>query len=196
MSFLDYVLPWKAVPNMIKDVKKASSMDGKGKYDSVWGAIGKYADPGGALMGDKWMDFFHGKIPREMNRAVQPWNEFHMKYLDPLAMSGVTPDGMRDAAKYKGADVTAAALGATALGMFSGLGAGGSGGGVGGPGGGSGSMWADPNTYMGLLQSPNQQQPQAGPPPRASARYGLLGQAEPALPPLVRNRQRDWYRYI
>lgn len=176
MSVWDYVLPWKAIPNMVKDVKDASSLDGKGKdkYDSVFGAIGKYADPAGALLGDKWMDFWHGEIPAKMNQAVRPWNEFHMKYLDPVAMAGGMPKEMEDAAKYKGADVTAAALGATALGMMlggaAGAGGGAGGGGAGGgTGGGASSMvnpWQQAAGQLGsMLQEagkPQPLQPQAG----------------------------------
>lgn len=200
MSFFDYVLPWKAIPNMIKDVKGASSTKGGKKYDSVFGAIGKYADPAGALFGDKWMNFFHGTVPREMNRAIQPWNEFHMKYLDPLAMAGVTPQEMRDVGKYKGADATAAALGATALGMFSGIG--GAGGGGGGSGGGIGSMnWQDPNTYMGLLQFPGQSPQQDAQPGPV---YAPRGRTQSAARPMglistqiPRNSASyNWYRHI
>jgi hypothetical protein len=185
MSFWDYTLPWKAVPNMAKDVKKAWKGTGKNRHDSFVGAIGKYADPGGALLGDKWMDTFHGKIPREVNRALEPVGEFHRDNLDPLyKVWGDTKFGkaVTDQAVNKGGDwsavITGGVLGAGALGGgAAGGGAGGSaapaggaggaggagaGGGTSGTSGGSfgnfGSMdWSSPSTYMKFAQNMPQQ---------------------------------------
>jgi len=193
MSFWDYLLPWKAIPKMVDEVKDASTTKGKGKYDSPLGVIGKYGDPFGALLGDNVQNFMHSTIPREANRAMQPWNELHMKYLDPLTMSGVVGKTGTDAAKYKGADLTALALGGTALGMAmggaggAGAGGGGAGGGAGGSGtGGSGAPWSqnwgamdwsDPNTYMQLGQQYGGMMPQGGQQPQQEP------PRNPGLPP-------------
>jgi len=174
MSFWDYTLPWKAIPNMAKDVSKAWKGTGSNRHDSFLGAIGKYADPGGALLGDKWMDFAHGTIPREVNRALEPVGEFHRDNLDPLyKVWGDTKLGkaITDQGVNKGGDwsalITGGVLGAGALGGAGGAatptpaapsaGAG-SGAGSGTSGGSFGSMnWSDPNTYMTLAQNMPQQ---------------------------------------
>jgi len=178
MSFWDYVLPWKAVPNMVRDVKEASDLDGKNKNKSIFGAIGKYADPGGALLGDRWMDFWHERVPERVNEYLQPVGAFHRKYLDPIAMA--LPEDHKaqkvaDFGENKGGDALAAVLamyfGGAALGGLSGFGGGGGAGGAGGGGGGFGGLnfgsmnWSDPNTYMQMAQLMPQQQQQAPPPP-------------------------------
>lgn len=139
MSLWDYLLPWKAIPNMAKDVKKAWEGEGKNRHDSVFGAIGKYGDPFGALMGDNWMEFFHEKIPREVNRAMEPAVQLGHN-LNPLYHYGKSNDSdtlnaVHDFGSNKGGDVLAAVLGAVAGGgaLLGGAGAG-AGGGAGGAG--------------------------------------------------------------
>lgn len=167
MSFWDYTLPWKAIPNMAKDVKKAWGTEGKGKHDSFVGAIGKYADPFGALMGEDVQKFAHETVPREVNRALQPVGEFHRDNLDPIyKVAGDTEWGkaITDQGVNKGGDWSAiiggGAIAGTALG---GGGAGGAGGGSSGGGlfgGGGGSAQSN---YAQLLRGggmmPQQQQP-------------------------------------
>lgn len=188
MSLWDYLLPWKSIPNMIHDVKDASKYTGKDKNASIFGAIGKYADPGGALLGDKWMNFWHGTVPEQVNQSLEPLNKFNRKYLDPIAK--IVPKDSKlqnvpDFVQAKGGDVAAAISGAILGGgaLLGGMGAGSaSGGGAAGSGtaapSSSGGMfnfgqmdWHDPNTYVNLYQQyggllnqgQGQQQPQQSP---------------------------------
>jgi len=155
MGLLDYILPWKAIPNMARDVKSAFGGEGKNRHDSFLGAIGKYADPAGALMGDKWMNFFHGTIPREVNRALEPVGQFH-RNLDPIyQFGGKNTQVGRDITNLgmgKGGDISAlvaaAVVGGGALG--------GAGGGAGGGSSGWGSMMGMPSMPQ---QQPQQQMP-------------------------------------
>lgn len=199
MSFWDYVLPWKAIPNMIDDVKDAASTKGKGKYDSVFGAIGKYADPAGAVMGEDVLNFAHGTVPREVNRAFQPFMDFNREKLDPIYRFGgkeaVGPE-FKGITSTKGGDLNALAAAIT-------VGAGALGGGAGGAGGsGSGGGfqapwsqdwgamdWSNPQTYMqlqqqygGMMPRGQQQQAQAQPP-----QQGLL---YPQMNPEEERRRR------
>lgn len=191
MSFWDYVLPWKAIPNMVEDVKKASKTSGKGKYDSVFGAVGKYADPGGALLGDKWMDFFHGTVPREVNRAFQPFMDFNREKLDPIYRFGgkeaVGPE-FKNITSTKGGDLNALAAAITFGAGALGGGAGGAGGGGSGGGGFGSSMpwnqnwgamdWSDPSTYMNLYQQ------YGGMMPQGQGQQRGLGQPQVAYQPM------------
>jgi hypothetical protein len=138
MNVLDYFLPWKSIPAMIKDVKGTSDAKGKDRHDSVFGSIGKYGDPFGALMGKKWQNFFHGTIPREVNRALEPVGKFHRQYLDPVAMSLPKDHSLQripDWVQAKGGDASAIVGGLVAGGAA--LGAAGAGGGGGGAAGGA-----------------------------------------------------------
>ncbi len=115
MSVWDYLLPWKAVPNMIKDVKDVAKPSGKNEHGSIVGAIGKYADPGGALLGDRWMEFWHERVPAKVNEYLEPVGEFHRKYLDPIAMAAPEDSKLQkvpDFVQAKGGDSVAAVLGA------------------------------------------------------------------------------------
>lgn len=150
MSLGDYLLPWKAVPNMVKDVRATFDGGKKGRHDSFVGAIGKYADPGGALLGDKWMNFAHGTVPREVNRALEPVGQAH-RNVDPIYQFGgknselgrsITGLGMN-----KGGDIsaliTAGVLGAGALG-----------------GGGAGASSSSGGGWQQWASMPQQQQQQ------------------------------------
>lgn len=177
MSLGDYLLPWKAVPNMIRDVKGTfDDKKGKGRHDSFIGAIGKYADPIGALLGDNWMEFWHEKVPREVNRALEPVGEFHRDYLDPIWIAGGKNTdwgkSITDLGTSKGGDFSAliggAVVGAGALG---GAGAGGAGGGAGGAGGGGGSMFGQFGGFNPMSMMGQQQPPQGLIQPRRTYRY-------------------------
>lgn len=139
MSFWDYVLPWKAIPNMAKDVKAAWSGDGKNRHDSFVGAIGKYADPFGALLGEDVQNFMHGTIPREINRALEPVGKFHRDNLDPIyKVAGDTEWGkaITDQGVNKGGDWSALIAAAVAGAGAAAGGAAGSASGAGGAGAG------------------------------------------------------------
>lgn len=185
----DALIPWKSIPNMAKDVKKAWNGEGKDRHDSFLGAIGKHADPFGALLGEDVQGFLHDTVPREANRALEPVGEFHRDNLDPMyKLFGDTEWGkaITDQGVNKGGDwsalITGAVLGGGAL---AGGGAGGSsgggaagmspygpyasgyqlpaGGGSGGAGAtpaGGGMNWSDPNSWMQMARGmPSQQQP-------------------------------------
>lgn len=177
MNLGDYLLPWKAIPNMVKDVKAASKTkdeDGKKNYDSVFGAIGKYADPFGALLGDNWMDFWHGTVPREVNRIGSDFSEFHREKLDPIwRLGGKRAVGGYDGDFYnitdtKSGDISAAILASVLGGMALGGAAGGSSGGSGfsNPYNFSNMDWTNPQTYTRLqgMMPQQQQQMQYQPP--------------------------------
>ena len=202
MSFLDYVLPWKAVPNMIRDVKAAgggSKDDENGKrrrnHGSVVGAIGKYADPAGALLGDSWMNFWHNRLPTKMNEYASgvaqkdPMIQFDRKY--GLGQKGSPLRGVSNFAEDRPADTTAMVLGAIFGGGALLGGAGGAGGG-GGTAAGSGNIWANPNTYMQFANAIPQQQPQQQPPPSLIARQPTAAQRVPLFipPQLLSTQQR------
>lgn len=196
MSIGDYLLPWKAIPNMIRDVKEAGggSKDGKGKegeegskkrqrnHSSVVGAVGKYADPLGALFGDRWMEFFHERLPSQMNEYASgiaqkdPFIQADRKW--GLGRKGSPLRGVSNFAEDRPADTTALVLGsifgggALAGGMGGGSAGGGGGAAAGGgtSGGGFGGFnfanmnWQDPNTYMQLMGNmPGGQQQQVPP---------------------------------
>ena len=184
MSLGDYLLPWKAIPNMIRDVKDAGggSKDGEdGKrernHSSVVGAIGKYADPVGALLGDSWMDFWHDRLPTKLNEYASgiaqkdPFIQLDRKY--GLGQKGSPLRGVSNFAEDRPADTTALVLGAifgggAALGGAGGGSAGGGASAGGSSGGFAGLNWSDPNTYMQLAQAMPQQgaqQPPPAPPP-------------------------------
>jgi hypothetical protein len=140
MSFGDYVLPWKAIPNMIRDVKDAGGKgkDGKKNHGSVVGAIGKYADPFGALLGDRWMEFAHERLPTQMNEwgsgiaKHDPFIQLDRKY--GLGQKGSPLRGVSNWAQDRPADtaaiVTGAVLGGGALAGAWGGGSAGSAGGM------------------------------------------------------------------
>lgn len=201
MSLGDYLLPWKAVPNMIRDVKDAG---GKGSgHKSVVGAVGKYADPFGALLGKNVQEFMHEKIPTQVNESLSgiakkdPMIRFDRKY--GLGQKGSPLRSVSNWAQDKPGDtaaiVTGAILGGGALaGAWGGGAAGGAGGGAAG-GGTAAPAQAGWTQYArlgagGMQQQPQQQQP---PPPMAQAlrqeppmeEVVVEGKREPIAPPVA-----------
>lgn len=174
MNLGDYLLPWKAIPNMIKDVKEVAKPSGKNKHGSIVGALGKYGDVAGMLLGDKWMNFVHERIPEQVNETLQPVNHMLNK-VDPIRMFAPEDSKLQklpDFVENKGGDSLAAALAAAfgAAALFGGGGAAAAGGGTpmtGSPAPtSSGGMfdfgsydWTDPNTYIKMSKMmPRQQQ--------------------------------------
>lgn len=157
MSIGDYLLPWKAIPNMIRDVKGAGGKDNK--HGSVVGAIGKYADPVGALFGDRWMEFFHERIPSKMNEYSSsiarrdPSIQLDRKYGFGQQGSPLRP--VSNWAQNRPADTTAMVVGAVVGGgaIAGGAGSGSAGGGAAGgtaAGGGAGGGGFNFGSLMGM----------------------------------------------
>lgn len=161
MNLGDYLLPWKAIPNMIKDVKEVAKPSGKNKHGSIVGALGKYGDVAGMLLGDKWMNFVHERIPEQVNETLQPVNHMLNK-VDPIRMFAPEDSKLQklpDFVENKGGDSLAAALAAAfgAAALF--------GGGSAAPTSSGGMFdfgsydWTDPNTYIKMSKMmPRQQQ--------------------------------------
>lgn len=193
MNLLDYILPWKAIPNMIKDVKEVAKPTGKNKHGSIVGALGKYGDVSGMLLGDNWMNFVHERVPAKVNETLQPVNHMLNK-VDPIrlfAPEDSKMQGLPDFVENKGGDSLAAALAAAfgAAALFGGGGAAAAGGSSasaspapassGGMFNFSGADWSDPNTYIrmskmmprqqqGMMQQPTQKTiPELGPMPNS-----------------------------